>query len=153
MLTPAGDRPNQIPTQIATAPDIASRQHTIASLPTSSPHPPDAVPTRSRGAELGAIRICHGVAVNGRFRCRYQSLERDSATRNRGQRLSERLWPYSCSYVPHVSQRMRRRSAQRQSRALTQQKREDDAWLPLPALRSYPTNRRFLVYRGELKPW
>ena len=92
----------------------------------------------SRGAELGAIQICHALAVNSKFPCRHQLLGHDTATTYHGVKVSERFWTCSCSRVPCVSQRTRRRSAQRQSTALTQQKREDDAWLPLPASGSRP---------------
>ena len=91
------------------------------------PQPTQPVPACSRGAELGAIQICRALAVNSKFPCRHQLLGHDTATTYHGLKVNERLWPYSCSYVPYVCQRMRRRLGHRQSTALARQKREDDA--------------------------
>jgi len=91
------------------------------------PQPTQPVPACSRGAELGAIQICRALAVNSKFPCRHQLLGHDTATTYHGVKVNERLWPYSCSYVPYVCQRMRRRLGHRQSTALARQKREDDA--------------------------
>jgi hypothetical protein len=92
------------------------------------------VPACSRGAELGAIRIYRVAAVHGRFPWPYQLLGHGVPTRYHDLSLIERSWTYSCSRVPYVCQRMRRRLGHRQSTALARQKREDGAWLPRACL-------------------
>ena len=109
--------------------------------------PAEPTPVCPRDGELGAIRIYHGAAVNGRFPCRYQPLGRGRATRNYDPSLSERFRTYSCCRAPCVSQRTRRRSGHGQSTALVRQQREDGAWFPLPA----PRSRRCITHQREFK--
>lgn len=109
--------------------------------------PAEPTPACRRDGELGAIRIYHGAAVNGRFPCRYQPLGRSKATRNYDPSLSERFRTYSCCRAPCVSQRTRRRSGHGQSTALVRQQREDGAWFPLPA----PRSRRCITHQREFK--
>jgi hypothetical protein len=80
------------------------------------------VPGYSRGVELGAIRFCYVVAVNGRCPCRDQLRGRSDATRWDGPNVAERFWADCCS----DAQRVHRQLGHKQAAAVVPEKRDDD---------------------------
>jgi hypothetical protein len=75
---------------------------------------------RSQRAELAAIRICYAAALNGKFRCCCQLLERGDATRWHGAHLSEHFWIDCGSHDRRVHGQLKHTQA-----AVVREKRDD----------------------------
>lgn len=92
---------------------------------------------------FAAIRICYGVALTGRCRCRDQVLARDDETTSYDPVVTERPWIGYCSYARYLRQRMHRELANTEATSLLRQMGGEGGKRSLPVLPYSPDS----IYR------